>query len=145
MTTFLDNLWHFSSVRLKQLSVSLLAASFCAPVLAATATATATANITSTLTVRTINGLVFGDLSSGPEAGTLVLSPGGVRTTTGGVAFNSAVPGSPAAFDVQGDPNSSYSVTFPAAIVMTNGSPNSMVVSSVCRAGINIPSSGCPG
>ena len=98
------------------------------PVFAATATATATANITSTITVRTINGMFFGDISSSAEAGTLALSPGGVRTTTGGVNVNSAIAGSPAAFDVQGDPNATYTVTFPAAVIMTNGSPNSMVV-----------------
>jgi hypothetical protein len=112
----------------KKAFVLLLGVSICVPVYAATATATATANITSTMTVRTINGLFFGDLSAGAESGTLELSPGGTRTTTGGVTVNSAIAGSPAAFDVQGDPNSTYSITFPAAIVMSNGSPNSMVV-----------------
>lgn len=112
----------------KQSFVLLLALSACVPVYAATATATATANITSTLTVRTINGLFFGDLSSSAESGTLALSPGGIRTTTGGVTVNRAIAGSPAAFDIQGDPDSTYAITFPAAVIMTNGSPNSMVV-----------------
>ena len=112
----------------KQSYLSLLALCLCLPVYAADATATATANITSRLTVRTINGLFFGNLSSSAEAGTLVLSPGGARTTTGGVTVNRAIAGSPAAFDIQGDPNSTYAITFPAAIIMTNGSPNSMVV-----------------
>ena len=106
----------------------LLVLAVCMPVSAATATADATARITTTMTVRTINGLFFGDLSSGPEAGTLELSPNGTRTTTGGVTVNRAVAGSPATFDVQGDPNSTYSITFPAAVIMDNGSPNTMVV-----------------
>lgn len=113
---------------IKQLFALLLAFGICLPAYAATATATATANITSTITVRTINGLIFGDIASGAEAGTLTLSSGGVRTTTGGVTVNRSIGASPAAFDVQGDPNGTYSITFPAAIIMTNGSPNSMVV-----------------
>ena len=112
----------------KQSFVLLLALSMYVPVYAATATATATADITSTITVRTINGLIFGDISSGAEAGTLALSPGGVRTTTGGVTVNRAIAGSPAAFDVQGDPNATYSITFPAAVIMSNGTPNTMVI-----------------
>ena len=106
----------------------LLALSVTVPAYAATATATVTADITSTMTVRTINGLVFGALAAGAEAGTLMLSAGGARTTTGGVTVNRAIAGSPATFDIQGDPNATYSITFPAAVVMTNGSPNSMVV-----------------
>ena len=118
----------FFNKTLKQSFVLLLALNLCVPVYAEIATATVTANITSTLTVRTINGLIFGDIGSGAEAGTLALSPGGVRTTTGGVTVNRAIAGSPAAFDIQGDPNATYSITFPAAVIMTNGSPNSMVV-----------------
>lgn len=111
-----------------QLFFLLLMLSVYVPVFAATATATATANITNIITVRTINGMFFGDISSGAEAGTLALSPGGVRTTTGGVNVNRAIAGSPATFDIQGAPNATYVVTFPAAVIMTNGSPNSMVI-----------------
>jgi len=118
----------FIAKAVKQTTVLLLALSACAPAYSATATATATAHVTSSMTVRTISGLAFGELSSGAEAGTLELSPGGVRTTTGGVTVNRAIAASPAAFDVQGDPNATYSITFPAAIIMNNGSPNSMVI-----------------
>ena len=111
-----------------QLFVLLLALSVYVPAFAAIATATATANITNTITVRTINGIFFGDISSSAEAGTLILSAGGVRVTTGGVNVNRAIAGRPATFDIQGDPNATYSVTFPAAVIMTNGSPNSMVI-----------------
>lgn len=111
-----------------QCLVFLLASGVAVPVSAATATATVTADITSTITVRTVSGLVFGAIASNAEAGTLTLSAGGVRTTTGGVTVNSAIAGVPATFDIQGDPNATYSITFPAAVVMDNGSPNSMVV-----------------
>lgn len=129
MTITTANLSRLLSSSTIQLFVLLLIFSVCIPVTyAATATATATASITSNMTVRTINGLSFGDLSSGAEAGTLALSPGGIRTTTGGVTVNRAIAASPAAFDIQGDPNATYSITFPAAVIMSNGSPNSMVI-----------------
>jgi len=114
--------------RTAQVIILLLSTVMLLPVQAEIATATARANITSTLTVRTINGLFFGDIGASAEAGTLELSPSGVRTTTGGVTVNRAIAGRPATFDVQGDPDSTYSITFPAAIIMSNGSPNSMVV-----------------
>ena len=112
----------------KQCCAVAISLAFCVPAISATATTTATAKITSTMTVRTASSLFFGELSSSAEAGTLALSPAGVRTTTGGVTVNSAVAGTPAAFDVQGDPNATYSVSFPAAVIMTNGSPNTMVI-----------------
>lgn len=128
MKIVIDDISAYFEKAVKQGFVLLMMLCLYVPAYAATATATATANITRTMTVRTINGLFFGDLSSSPEAGTLALSPGGIRTTTGGVTVNRVIKGSPAAFDIQGDPNATYSITFPAAIIMTNGSPNSMVV-----------------
>ena len=128
MTSNFDRLPSFLSKAAIRIFVVLLVPTICMPVYAATATADATARVTTAMSVRTINGLFFGDLSSGPEAGTLELSPNGTRTTTGGVTVNRAVAGSPATFDVQGDPNSTYSITFPAAVIMDNGSPNTMVV-----------------
>jgi len=113
---------------IKRALLYLFASYVFAPVYAAVATATVTAEITSTITVRTINGLVFGSLASGPSTGTLVLSPGGARSTTGGVTVNTAITGSPAAFDIQGDSAATYSITFPAAVILSNGSPNTMVV-----------------
>ena len=112
----------------KQCCAVIISLVFCVPAISATATATATAKITNTMTVRVASSLFFGELSSSAEAGALALSPAGVRTTTGGVTVNSAVKGTPAAFDVQGHPNATYSVSFPAAVIMTNGSPNTMVI-----------------
>jgi len=112
----------------QQSLVMLLSLAAVMPAYAAVASATVSADITTKIAVRTINGLYFGEISSGSEAGTLTLSTGGVRTTTGGVSVNRAVAGSPASFDLQGAPNASYTVSFPAAVILTNGSPNSMVV-----------------
>lgn len=114
--------------KFKQFFIFILIAGFSVPAGAAVATATVSVDITSTIIVTTVNGLVFGDISSSAQAGTLALSPAGVRTATGGVTVNTAIAGSSAAFNIQGDPNASYSVSFPGSLVMTNGSPNSMVV-----------------
>jgi len=129
MKNNIDNIFvFFNKKTFKQIFIFLLVIGVCVPASAVVATATVTADITSTITVGTINGLKFGDIAYGATAGTLTLSSGGVRTTTGGVTVNTAIAGSPAAFDVQGDPNATYSITFPAAVIMTNGSPNTMVV-----------------
>ena len=128
MKNNIDSISVFFNKIFRQFFIFLLVICACLPANAAVATATVTVNITNTMMISTINGLVFGDMSSGAEAGTLALSPGGVRTTTGGVTVNTAIPGSSAVFDVQGAPNATYSITFPAAVMMTNGSPNSMVV-----------------
>ena len=127
MKNITDSVVVYLSKLLKQLFLMLIMLTIYIPAYAAVATATATANITSTITVSTINGLFFGDISSGAVAGTLILSPGGIRTTTGGVTVNTAVAGSPATFDVQGTPNATYSISLPAAVVMTDGT-STMVI-----------------
>lgn len=115
----------FSNIR--KIFIFLITICACTPASAALAIATVTADVTNTVIVNTINGMAFGDLSSSAQAGTLTISPNGVRSTTGGVTVNTAVAGSSAAFDVQGTPNASYSVSFPASLNMTNGT-NSIVV-----------------
>ncbi|MEN8169275.1 MAG: DUF4402 domain-containing protein [Pseudomonadota bacterium] len=98
------------------------------PLQAATAIATADANIVSTISVATRNGLGFGDISSSAVAGTVIMTPSGSRSTTGGTTINSAIAGSAAAFDIAGDANASYSITLPASVVLSDASSNIMVV-----------------
>ena len=95
---------------------------------AATAVATITANIVSTLRLTTLNGLVFGDISSGSTAGTVVMTATGSRSATGGATINTSVAGSPATFDVQGDANANYSITLPVSVVLSDASSHTMVV-----------------
>ncbi len=54
------------------------------PLHAATAIATVDATIISTLSIATRTGLGFGDISAGAVAGTVVMTPAGSRTATGG-------------------------------------------------------------
>ena len=95
---------------------------------AATAVATVNANIISNISLSTQNGLVFGDISSSSIAGTVVMTPGGARSATGGTNINTSVAGSPASFDVQGDANASYSFSLPVSVVLSDTSSHTMVV-----------------
>lgn len=93
-------------------------------------TANVAANIITTLSIanQSQGGLAFGDIASNPVAGTVVLTPSGSRTTTGGPTINSTVAANPAAFDVRGDANAIYAITLPVSIVLTDSLSHSMVV-----------------
>jgi hypothetical protein len=114
----------------------LVASSIYMPAQAAVATANVSANIISTLSITTqtgsggSQGMVFGDISSSSVAGTIVLTPSGSRTTTGGPTINTSTTASPAAFDVQGDVNATYAITLPVSVVLNGSSSGSMVVDS---------------
>lgn len=99
-----------------------------APTQAAVATATVNANVIASIGITSLSGLSFGDISASGIAGTIVMSPDGTRTATGGTTFNSAVAGNPATFDIQGEANSTYSILLPASISLTDASSNNMVV-----------------
>lgn len=112
----------------------LLASSACMPTNAAVATANVSASIISTLSITTqtsgggTSGMVFGDISSSSVAGSIILTPNGTRSTTGGPSINSSIPASPAAFDVQGDASATYTVLLPTSITLNGSSSGSMVV-----------------
>ena len=95
---------------------------------AVTNTATVDANVVSTISLTTSNGLAFGDISAGAVAGSVILTPGSSRTSTGGTSINTAVAGSAASFDVQGDANASYSISLPVSVVLSDVSSHTMVV-----------------
>lgn len=98
------------------------------PVLAATAIANVQANIIITIGMTTRNGLVFGDISAGATAGTVVLTPTGARTATGGTSINTTTAGNPATFDIQGTPNASFSITLPASVILSDTASHTMTV-----------------
>jgi len=118
---------------LKQLSlastvISIATAMFYTPAQAVTAVATINVNIISTLTLSTLNGLIFGDISSSSIAGTILMTPGGARTATGGANINTSVAGSPAKFDVLGDANASYSISLPVSVILSDTASHTMLV-----------------
>lgn len=101
-----------------------------APIQATTAVATVEAVIINTITIATRSGLGFGDISSSGAAGTVILAPSGTRTATGGTTINTATAAYPAAFDLQGIANASFSITLPSSIVLSDGTLSTMTVDS---------------
>ena len=107
---------------------AVLAAIAWIPAQAATTTATVDANIINTIGMTTRNGLSFGDISAGSTSGTVILTPGGTRSATGGTSINSSTPSNPSTFDVQGTANASFSITLPASVLLTDAASHTMTV-----------------
>jgi len=95
---------------------------------AATTSATVDANIVSTINLVAQNGIVFGDIAASSIPGTVTIDVDGSRTTTGGATVNSNTSGTPARFEVTGDPNALYSITLPVSVVITSAAGDSMIV-----------------
>lgn len=80
----------------------------------ATATANASATVITPITLTKTLDMNFGVLASSPIPGTLVLSPAGVRTPTGGVSTLPTVGTvTPAVFQVDGQSGFTYAITLP--------------------------------
>ena len=69
-----------------------------------------------------IDDLDFGMLSEA-SAGTVVVDPNGMLTTTGGVAAQGGSPNA-AAFNVTGDPDFLYDITLPESFIWIDGPGN---------------------
>lgn len=102
----------------------------------ASATAVARAGIQVPISITKMSDLNFGTVIATPTAGKVVLDPLGVRTAIGGVVLtNTSVFGvSAAAFQVNGEPNTTFSVALPASILMVLGA-NSMLVDTFVTDG----------
>ena len=84
----------------------------------ATATASASARVLTPIAIARITDLNFGTLVPG-SGGTVIVTPGGVRSATGGISLiSSAV--SAATFNVTGEVSTPYTITLPASILITN-------------------------
>ncbi|WP_246496580.1 DUF4402 domain-containing protein [Chitinophaga varians] len=98
-----------------------------------TASATATATIVTPISITKDVDMNFGNVAVQSTAGgTVVLSPAGVRTVTGGATLPSTATGTvtAASFTVTGTGNYTYSITLPStALTITSGS-NTMTVTN---------------
>ncbi|MBC9930580.1 DUF4402 domain-containing protein [Chitinophaga qingshengii] len=97
-----------------------------------TASATATATIITPISITKDVDMNFGNVAvQSTTGGTVVLTPGGVRTVTGGVTLPSTATGTvtAAAFTVNGTGNYSYSISLPSAAVSITSGSNTMTVS----------------
>lgn len=93
------------------------------------ATATATATIVTPLSITNTANMNFGNVAVGGALGTVVLTPAGGRSTTGGCALPTvAGTVTAASFDIVGEPGTSYGITLPAgATTITSGTDNMTV------------------
>lgn len=90
------------------------------------ATAAASASIVSPITIALATDMEFGNVAVSAALGTVILTPAGTRSATGGVTLP-AITGtvSAASFDVSGTPAYTYSIGIsPAVTTITNGAQN---------------------
>jgi hypothetical protein len=103
-------------------------------VASASAQSTAIANTTATLiipiSVTNSAPLNFGSVSGSGTDGTIVLTPAGVASVTGGVRQVAASTVTAATFTVTGEAASSFSLVTPSEFTISNGS-NTLVVNGI--------------
>jgi hypothetical protein len=96
-----------------------------------TGTATATATIITPIAISKTVDMNFGNIAVNAVAGTVVLSPTGVRTKTGGVTLpiiNGTI--SAASFTVTGLGSYTYTITLPSTPLIISSGANNMTVTS---------------
>lgn len=95
-----------------------------------TASATASATIVTPIAITKDVDMNFGNLAVNASTGTVVLTPGGARSATGGVSFLAASPGTvtAASFTVTGLAGATYSITLPSAALTISSGANNMTV-----------------
>lgn len=96
-----------------------------------TATATSTATIVTPITITKTVDMDFGNVAVGAVPGTVILTPAGSRTATGGVTLP-VVTGTvtAATFTVTGTPAYTYSITLPSTDLTITSGANTMTVNS---------------
>lgn len=92
-----------------------------------TAEAEASATIIAPLTLTKVTDLSFGNVASGSDAGTVVLSTAGARTESGVVLPSVEGTVSAAQFTVGGLTGATYEITLPTSITISNGTNNMTV------------------
>jgi hypothetical protein len=98
-----------------------------------TASATATATVVAPIAITKTVDMNFGNIAVGTSAGTVVLTPAGTRTSTGGVTLPATTGTvSAASFNVTGEGNYTYAITLPSsAYTITRvGNTETMTVNS---------------
>jgi len=91
------------------------------------------------ITLSALTGLRFGEVYTGATPGTVMLSPSGAISTTGGAGLSSLSPTGPATFNVSGAANATYAISLPSSITLnaTNGTLSiSAITSSPSQTGL---------
>ena len=93
----------------------------------ASTSANSTARVVTPISIAKTADMNFGDVVAGGSAGTVALTPAGVRSATGGATLGNAGGVAAAAFTVSGQGSATYAITLPASTTVTSGG-NSMTV-----------------
>lgn len=88
---------------------------------AATGTGTVCAEIVSGVTIVSATSLDFGQCVAGSVRGQVVVAPTGGRSGVGGVVLGNLRSGSAGSFQIWGAINTTYSITLPRSVVISNG------------------------
>ncbi len=84
----------------------------------------------------------FGTVAAGPALGTIILSTGNSRTITGDAQIFPAEPGTAASFQISGEPNQTYSLSFGNG-TLENAAGQQMLVNSFTDNGTStVPATG---
>jgi hypothetical protein len=97
----------------------------------ASATANASATIVTPISISKTADMNFGNVATNGAVGTVVLTPAGARTPSGGVTLPAAT-GSPtaAAFTVSGSGAFTYAITLPTTLTITSSGSGTMTVNN---------------
>jgi hypothetical protein len=93
-----------------------------------TATSNATATVIAPIAIAGTVDLQFGKFVAASTTGTVVMSPAGARSATGGVILSSVSAGAAASYNVTGDTTASYTITLPTSAVTITSGANNMTV-----------------
>ncbi|AOM79680.1 DUF4402 domain-containing protein [Pedobacter steynii] len=94
----------------------------------ASATADASATIVTPISIVKNTDMDFGNVATNGTVGTVVLTPAGTRTFTGGVTLPATTGTVTAAsFTVSGSGSFTYAITLPSSVTITSGSDNMIV------------------
>jgi hypothetical protein len=95
------------------------------------ATGSASATIVTPIALAKTQDMNFGNVAVSATAGTVVLTPAGTRSSTGGVTLpTTAGTVTSASFTVTGAPNYTYSITLPSTATTITSGVNNMTVNT---------------
>jgi len=99
---------------------------------AAEATTTSSATVIAPITITKSADLIFGKFAPGTGAGTVTVSTSGARTATGG-AILSTIGSTPTAaqFDVTGDNEATYGITWSGDTELSDGEESTMTLTRI--------------
>jgi hypothetical protein len=121
------------------MAIAAAALGTCAQAASTTGTANATVIVPMTVTAGT--ALNFGTFAANSGGGTVVITSGGARSSTGTVALSSTTPGVAGSFNVTGNASSTFAITNPGVFNVTSGA-NTMAVNLTGLATTGTLSSG---